>query len=161
MAEVVWRVEQPIIVPVALNRAQRRELGITRREAYRLEKDYTYSWMGPDGCFRRITVPAGLIYDGASVPRLVWTISGITPDGLIRAAALIHDWLYIWKGLLPEGSYQKLGLDGHWHNVDAVWPREGADRIFARIMRECGVSQRRRRLAFKAVQWFGEGAWYS
>ena len=39
------------------------------------------------GVRRRILIPKGFVYDGASVPRLVWTLSGILPDGLIRAAA--------------------------------------------------------------------------
>jgi hypothetical protein len=124
---------------------------------YELAVDWTYEW-AHDGIRRRIVVPKGFQYDGASVPRLVWTLSGILPDGLIRAAALFHDWLYQHKGQLPERSYQEF-YRGNWRDVGMVVSRGEADRLFARIMREAGVSTVKRRLAYLGVRACGWWAW--
>lgn len=43
-------------------------------------------------------LPAGLITDGASVPRVFWSF--FPPDGLYRAATVLHDWLYAHRGIL-------------------------------------------------------------
>ena len=125
---------------------------------YRLEEDYIYCWK-IDSTKYRITIPAGFTYDGASVPRPVWTISGLTPDGLIRAAALVHDWLYQFKGDLPKGSHQFFHKNSEWRNVIGKWNRKDADRLFSRIMREAGVARTKRRRAYRAVRLFGWIAW--
>lgn len=142
--------KQPNITPVRVS-------GI---EAYQLVENYRYAWtLASDGILREITVPRSLVYDGASAPRIVWTLSGILPDGLIRAAALVHDFLYIHAGKLPRGCYGCL-KDGVWVDLyGAVWSRKDADRMFARLMREAGVSKTQRRLAYTAVRLFGGGAW--
>jgi hypothetical protein len=54
---------------------------------WRLERDFTAdTMMGP------ITVPAGFIWDSASVPRIFWNI--IPPWGSWASGALVHDYLY-------------------------------------------------------------------
>jgi hypothetical protein len=141
---------QPNVCPVLLKNGD---------EGYQLEEDYQYTWEGPDGCKRSINVPYGFIYDGASVPRIAWTLSGITPDGLLRPAALIHDFLYRYAGHLPRNSYGML-KDGYWRDLyGAVWSRKDCDRLFARIMREAGVSKVKRRLAYSGVRSFGWMSW--
>lgn len=122
---------------------------------YRLGMEYTYQWENYDYQFK-LTVPSGFIYDGASVPQWAWTVSGIRPDGLIRAAALLHDWVYINKGLMPPGSWQ-YESEGHWLECEGRWSRLDADRLFARVMREAGVNKVKRRLAYQAVRIAG---WY-
>lgn len=140
-------IDQPHIVPVRLS---------DLREGYRLVHDYSYTWTA-EGATWRIFVPAGFEYDGASVPRWVWTLTGIVPDGLHRAAALIHDWLYRHAGLLPDGSFWKDG-----HSVDGFpWQRHQADKLFANILAAHGVSQFRRRNMYRAVRLFGWMAWQS
>jgi len=126
----------------------------TGDKSYRLVADYTYEWVKA-GVRRRITVPEGFDYDGASVPRFAWSICGLHPDGLIRAAACIHDWLYEHKGELPYDSYQRLRWPDVWENVPKVWTRRNADRMFGRIMRESGIRKIRRRVAYLAVRGFG------
>lgn len=150
--------EQPDILPVA-------------EGLYFLDEEYTYRWESR-GIEYRIVVPRGFIHNGASVPRLVWTISGILPDGLIRAAALIHDWIYRCRGRLPWPTYQykspnalktnpfgRIDEETMWCDIHGVWTRKNADRLFARIMREAGMSKRRRRAAYLAVRMFGWVAW--
>lgn len=37
-------------------------------------------------------IPAGYIFDGASIPRIFWGLKGFDPHGEKLWAALIHDW---------------------------------------------------------------------
>jgi len=145
--------KQPNITPIA-------------RGLYRLEEDYCYEWQH-QGSRYRITVPAGFQYDGNSVPRLVWTLAGITPDGLNRAAGLVHDFIYRHCGKLPADSFQTLGyarawpFNGEWLCiVSNVWSRHGADRLYGRLLRVAGVSSFRRRVAYRGVRIGGAFTWY-
>lgn len=82
---------------------------------YQLFNDYRYIWTlkvrEADGSFKdiknRITIPSGLRYDGASVPRFFWTITGIKPDGLQRAAG----WTY-WKDGSDKVKEMIVGFSG-------------------------------------------------
>lgn len=140
---------QPLNEPVLLENGQ---------EGYKLDENYPYSWY-TKGLQRIITVPEGFLYDGASVPRIVWTLSGVLPDGLIRAAALVHDFIYRNKGKLPKNSYGSI-IEGVYVDFSAHhWKRKDADKLFARIMRESGVSVIKRRAAYLAVRSFGWISW--
>lgn len=92
------------------------------------------SWRG-----RTIHVPAGFEHDGASVPRVVWTLSGLVPDGLIRAAALAHD--YVYRG-----------------NVRSLTRRQ-ADAMLHDLMVEAGISRWRAYVAWAGVRVGGWAAW--
>lgn len=129
---------------------------IDGKEMYRTLEPYSYGW-DHDGVTHRIEVPAGFLFDGASIPALarpwfggVWSL-GIAPP-------LIHDWLYHWKGRLPQGSHS-IWVSGEW--CDALqrsdgkrncWPRTDADRLFGRHMRQSGVTKFRRRWGYRAVR---------
>lgn len=128
---------------------------------YELAEDYAYEWMHKGEVYR-IFIPKGLIYDGASVPRIVWTISGLTPDGLLRAGALVHDFIYMHKGVLPPGSWQRethVGFEKVWIDMYTKWNRKQADAMLQRILEESGVSAYRRTLAYSAVRMFGGKYW--
>lgn len=135
--------KQPDILPIS-------------EDDYLLDEDYIYEW-DIQGVPQRIIVPKGFIYDGASVPQIFWGL-GLRPDGLIRAAALVHDWIYNFDGDLPKGSYQYL-QDNEWKPVIGRWKREDADRLFGRMMKEAGLPGWKRWLAYRAVRWFGSTYW--
>lgn len=126
---------------------------------YRNLGAYQYEWEA-EGARWRLLVPDGFVYDLASVPRIFWSLLGIRPDGLHRAAALVHDWIYAHQGRLPNGSYSRWNGRA-WEDAELVWTRRNADRLFARLLREGRVKRWRRRLMFKAVHWFGGRAWAS
>jgi hypothetical protein len=81
--------KQAEILPLAANKG-------------RLLKDYSIVVHGitsqgmPE--YFTIKIPAGFEFDGATVPRVLWTVSGITPWGLHQTAAMIHDYIYVNKG---------------------------------------------------------------
>ena len=127
------------------------------KNIYELFEEWTYTWE-KDGVTRRLVLPKGFRYDGASVPRFLWSVIGLRPDGLIRAAALVHDFLYFYGGKVPSGSYQILNDNDEWDNLESeedIWTRKNSDRIFVRLMREFGVSKIKRRLAYYGVRSFG------
>ncbi len=115
---------QPDIVPIAWRK-------------YRLDERWGHTWKG---C--RFSIPPGFEHDGASVPQWAWSISGLRPDGLIRAAALLHDALYRYGGEMPSG----------WTTPKRSFTRKEADTIFYDVMRQAGISKWRAYVAYKAVR---------
>jgi hypothetical protein len=138
-------IEQPDVRPVGEVR-------------YRLHDDYTYNWDDNGACFR-IQIPRGFVYDGASVPRVLWSVTGLRPDGLIRAAALVHDYFYRWDGVVPFGSYQVMLLDGRWVSVDTPMTRSNADKLFKRMMADAGISPHLVWMAWSGVRMGGWISW--
>ena len=152
-------IEQPVMVPIT-------------DELYRLVEDYIYEWrVGSHGS--RIKVPAGFISDGWSVPRWLWSVTGFRPDGIGRAAGLVHDYIYFCKGDLnrdpskiswsykllapqdPSGydsCYVHLSQRKDWRPAIGRWSRKQADRLFAKMMKECGISKSKRRMAYLGVR---------
>lgn len=96
---------------------------------------------------RALTIPGGFRCDLASVPRRLWWL--IAPFELSIAAPLLHDALYRHAGELPDG----------WCVPLAGYTREQADRLFRDVMKAEGVPAWRRAAAYRAVRWFGGGAW--
>jgi hypothetical protein len=80
-----------------------------------------------------ITVPTGFETDGASIPRVFWSI--LDPFGPYFKAAVIHDWLYS-----P-------------HN--RRFTRAQADDIFKEAMFNNGLDWLRREAIYRAVQLAG------
>jgi len=127
-------------------------------DRYVLMEEYTYTW-SESGALFRITVPRGFEYDGASVPRLLWGVTGLRPDGLIRAAALVHDFVYAFRGDLPPRGFEIYVDNSFWAECQLEIDRAWADRLFNRIMRESGVGRTRRWLAYSGVRAGGWLAW--
>lgn len=118
---------QPILTPVLYQ----------GQERYQSGKDWAWEHHG-----KLETIPAGLLVDGASVPRPVWWF--LPPDGLHRAGAFAHDWCYINRGRLWNGE---------------VLTRAEADDVFYNLMIEGGVSQTTASIAHRAVRSFGWVEW--
>lgn len=135
---------------------------ITRKGwAYRLNSPYSYEWE-KGGVRRRLRIAAGFEYDGASVPRPLWSLTGIERDGLQRAAALVHDTLYRCDGVLGDWIVQEVWSEGRqeWETEsDVRWTREQTDRLFCRMLREGGVSMLKRRMMYRGVRAFGWMYW--
>jgi hypothetical protein len=81
-----------------------------------------------------ITVPRGTLTDGASVPKIFWSI--FSPIGSYFPAALIHDFLYLKASKKRYGSYT----------------RAMADRAFLDAMADCGVPWLTRQTIYAAVR---------
>jgi len=82
-----------------------------------------------------IDVPVGFLTDGASVPRVFWSL--FDPTGPYLQAAVIHDYLYITQ----------------------IFSRETSDLIFLEAMKACGVGFLTRQAVYRAVRFGGWVGW--
>ena len=127
--------------PEAIKRKSKRDpnyiVGKPYKAQYKLEGDAQW---------RMIVVPAGMLTDLASVPRLARSFVGRV--GRHLEAAILHDYLY-----------------GAWQDRDGGIPdpeeREFADRLFRAAMAAANVSWIKRGAIFKAVDWLGRRAFDS
>lgn len=127
---------------------------------YLLLEPFIYEWVA-NGKRYRFVIPARFLFDGASVPRLFWSLTGITRDGLERAAACIHDMLYGCRGIVPAGWQQVYDpFTRIWRDCPAGWTRKQVDKLFARMLGEYGVTRRRRRVMYLAVRCGGFWPWF-
>ena len=78
-------------------------------------------------------VPAGFVFNGASVPRALWGL--LDPAGEAFEAACVHDYLY----------------------QTTLRDKEFADRSFYLILRAYGVSEYKAEVAYRMVRRFGKG----
>lgn len=90
-----------------------------------------------------ITVPAGMITDFASVPRILWNI--LPPAGSYGEAAVIHDHLYQCEGIRPTNS--------------GANTRAQSDAILLDGMKALRVGWLTRMLIYLAVRIGGKFAW--
>ncbi len=92
-----------------------------------LVKDYNY---------RGIIIPAGFVFDGASIPKIFgWLYQKSDPMWII--AALVHDWLYFTK----------------------MYPRWVGDSFFEEILLKQGNPPLRARIFHRAVRLGGGSAY--
>ncbi len=115
---------------------------LVQERTWRLEAPYSYQ----DDA-HRISVPDQFEFDLASIPRPIWWL--VAPFDLSIAAPLLHDFLYRYQGDPPAGSIVP----------PRSYSRAEADLLFRDVMAKEGVWAWRRFAAYRAVRWFGSGAW--
>lgn len=98
--------------------------------SYRLKEALIYA--GSD----LVVIPAGFVFDGASVPQLFTNLFPKSGARYDRAACL-HDWLYATQ----------------------TTSRKEADDLFLEAMKADGVNWATRRTIYRAVRMFGWSAW--
>ena len=124
---------------------------------FELAEDFIYEWE-KHGVPQRLTIGAGFPFDGASIPEaatfLTWLLpffKTIRPMGMHIYAALVHDYIFMYRGMLPKGAHKAL-VNGQWMDAHHKWTFTQANKLFARMLREDGVRRRERRAMFLAVQ---------
>lgn len=105
----------------------------------RLTRDWRIGITLPDGLIVNITVKAGFIFDGASIPRALWRVCGHPLEAPRIAAALAHDWLY----------------------AAHVCDRKTADLIYRTILCVVGFAPWRATIEYAALRLAGGAAWRS
>lgn len=129
--------KQPLIIPY-------KESG----DLYELVEDYRINLL-PFGYNITLNIHKGFKYDGASVPRWLWSLAGFSSDGLHRASALVHDYLYVQKGKVISAD----GTDRF------EFTREECDKLLRDMMEAVSIAEHRVWLAYHAVKWFGKHVW--
>ena len=71
------------------------------------------------GVIHRVTVPAGYSTDGASIPRLMWSLVGSPFDPRFVAAAVVHDWYCDQSRITGQYFTRRIG-DAVFLNLLAV-----------------------------------------
>ena len=136
-----------------------RTIGITEKLGF-LEKtteEWECNWRC-NGVRRILTVPKGYVWDGASVPRIAWSIIGLTPGGLVDGPSLAHDVPYRAKG----GAFidKLVGCTITDVHGDAVRiKRDEVDLVFKYFCVFSGIRKLRAAAAYRAVWGFGRRHW--
>jgi hypothetical protein len=83
-----------------------------------------------------IVIPAGFIFDGASIPKSLRPIIGSEVDDRFLIAGLVHDWVYDKRCMLPLS-------------------REECDVLFLVLLLEYGTDPTLAHMMYWAVNLFG------
>lgn len=109
-----------------------------------------------EGDYRQLFICSGYKYDGASVPRIGWSTTGIQRDGEIRAASLAHDALYRGAG----GEISQIGvLLGNKNGNRVIVSRAEADWVLREFMIFGGCEKIFAQRAYIIVRLFGKKYW--
>lgn len=91
-----------------------------------------------------ITVPADYHTDLLSIPRIGWSVLGLTPGGCYDWAAIIHDDGYGLQGKFPNGI---------------TLTRKQVDDILLEILTRLNMPWLKRKAVYLAVRLFGATHW--
>ena len=108
------------------------KVNIIKEDVFILLEDVVVESLG-----YKITVKKGFDFDGASIPKWLWSIYGSPLNGNYVVASLIHDGLY---------ASQKVS-------------KEISDKIFLDIMKQSKVGYMKRTSMYLAVKMFGGKDW--
>ena len=97
-------------------------------ESWEVVEAFEYH-VGSEDSFEVIRIPKGFITDGASIPKIFWSIIG-GPWGKYGYAAVVHDFLYHKK----------------------IYTRKKSDQIFLEAMEVLGVSKWKRLTMYWSVR---------
>ncbi len=104
------------------------------RDLWVVKRSFNY-WLDDDQ-IQCVSVPAGYLTDGASVPRLLWGV--VPPWGKYGQAAVMHDWLC---------EYLRIWDGSKWESIT----REQCDKLFLEGMETLGVGKILRVSMYAAV----------
>lgn len=108
------------------------ELEIVNENVFILSKDKTVESLGYS-----VTVKKGFDFDGASIPKWLWSIYGSPLNGNYVVASLIHDGLY----------------------ASQLVSKKVSDKIFLDLMKQSNVGYLKRTSMYLAVKLLGGKAW--
>lgn len=114
---------------------------------YLLFSNYEVQFIDRNGEYVRMVIPFGEKTDLASIPKLLWTILDLRPDGIHRAAAVAHDYLCRHNGTILNHSATERTI--------MVIPSNDAHRLFREMLKAAGVRKTRAWAMFLGVWAFG------
>lgn len=144
----------PIYRPPVITILNDHEFELVEPFSYEWQDEKTREWW-------KITIPEGYCYDGASIPRIFWTLTGLLPIGTHAGAAAVHDYGYQRRGRLIRGEMEWRPNDtAQWVPRAINWDDHRIwDGLFRRIMRDAGETPWKREAMYRAVWLFGGAAW--
>jgi hypothetical protein len=100
----------------------------------RVVKDVRYDVAFFPGCMHSLEVPAGYIFNGASIPRCLWSLIGSPYHPEYLAAACFHDWIC--------------------EHATRYTHRTAGDEVFLQLLTDAGVPYWRRAIMFAGVRYW-------
>lgn len=119
---------------------------LTTTRQWEVVEEFTY-YRSPE---RFIIIPAGFVFDGASIPRLFWSV--FSPIGILLIGGLIHDFGYRYRFIFVK-------YDKHETIYKIVVTRDMMDKIFFEVNTAVNGFKRLNLIPYLAVKWFGGFAW--
>lgn len=110
------------------------------KDYWRVRTPFKY-YLDDDARLKWVHVPQDYLTDGASSPRLLWSL--VPPWGAYGQAAVLHD--YLCENLSIESSGRQVSIK-----------RAEADSIFKHAMKVLGVPRWKRDLMYIAVRVYGK-----
>lgn len=108
---------------------------ILEKDFYYTMEDFTYH-VEDFPSNKTVTVPAGFLTDGASIPRALWSFA--SPIGRHAQAAILHDYLCECLTVMVDGTPEFI-------------TRKEADQIFRESLMVLGVPKLKARTMYMAV----------
>lgn len=87
------------------------------------------------GIMHLVTIPPGYVFDGATIPRFVWSVIGHPYDPTYVLAACVHDWYCDTAERVKDYQLRVIG-----------------DAVFFSLLARAGVAEWRRLLMYSAVR---------
>jgi len=97
-----------------------------------------------------ISVKKGFRYDGASIPRIGWSIIGAHPGGVMHGSALPHDALYLTRG--GKRSVCKVTITG-------TYSRRESDELLKILSIKHGIRRHRAKIMYFVLRMCGLPFW--
>ena len=113
---------------------------LTTSRQYRLIEDYQFTLNNTT-----YIIPKGFIFDGASIPRVLWPI--LSPTGVLMIPGLLHDFGYKYDCMIT--------IDGLVEDPGKVW----LDKLFRDVGKEVNGLFSIDGVAYWALRGFGYVAW--
>ena len=113
--------------------------GVLGKHYWIVKKEFKVEIDGDPNKF--VIIPKGFLTDGASVPRLFWSL--LPPWGSYGQAVVLHD--YLVESLSYDDNGSKITIE-----------RKHADRIFNNAMQELGVNDLTRKVMYNAVRGYSK-----
>lgn len=124
------------------------------RRRWEVLEDWTCDFLGRGFTY---IIPAGFIFDGASIPRLFWNI--LNPTGYLFIAGLLHDFVYKYRFLYTYSAIESLD-GGERRIIREFYTQKEADNKFETLADEiCMGAGFFTKGAYITLRLFGKTAW--
>lgn len=146
--------EMPTLKPLAIKTKNesfvvRFKRWITYVRKWEVASDWTIRLPGDRGIV--VVVPAGFIFDGASIPKPLWGL--LSPTGLLLIPGLIHDFAYRYDYLWA------IDENGNFFKFEEQAGRKYWDKLFMEVGLDVNGMKIIDRIAWFALLLGGKAAW--
>lgn len=111
---------------------------------FKLVEDHLMEWYDEEGLYHSELIPKGYEWDGATIPQMLWSFLGYGKMGALSEISVTHDWPYILKGKLHNGT---------------IMSRKQSDTLFKNQCLAIGIPERTASIMYRAIRIGGLKYW--